>query len=272
MTETGRITLDLDMCFQDLQRSISRVNLFSCIGQNLELNSLPQTWLIRNEGGVDMGMNDPKPEEMPHILEGFQHFLQLYLVRDVIETFALALDEMFALLLLQGKTGAPDGSYLHELFSAEDHAEIAKFKQEGLVKDKNGKVNRLAERHGLELSEGSQQILKSFRDIRNCFAHTNGVVRATDGEECDDASKREFCWKVVHIWSENEDTGEQFPVESNKIVPAGLAVKMQIKEHRKQFFIGERLSFSPIESYKIAMSLRWIADEYLQKFRERQAA
>lgn len=264
VTSHKKFTLDLADCFIEFNHSVNRVNLFSCIAQNITEEDLPRNWIIKNDNGVDYGINaNPDNDERNYILNGYKHFVQLYLVRDLIETFALSLDTLFMVLLADGKTS--QGGYLIDLLNEDDLAELKDFKQTGLTKKKKGKIEKLQSRFGLELSQESNSIIKSLRDIRNCFAHTNGRVRETDGAEAE-GNKRKFVWKTMKIWAENEDTGETFAVKSNELVPAGLAVKTKIDTHEKSYTVGDSLSFTPVESYEIAFSLGTVVQEYLQSF------
>ncbi len=45
-----------------------------------------------------------------------------------------------------------------------------------------GKIDKLDSKFSLKLPRVQKQLINSLKDIRNCLAHSNGVVRAMDGQ------------------------------------------------------------------------------------------
>lgn len=130
-----------------------------------------------------------------------------------------------------------------------------------------GKTQILKSRFGLEISAEYQAIVSSLKDIRNCFAHSNGFVRQADGK--DDGALRKFYWKTIHVFLKGVESGKESRIEFNKSLEEACHVCMQIKEHCKSFKIGEQMTFSSSEVYEIAMSLQFVAREYFKEIKEK---
>lgn len=262
-----QFSYDIGLCFSGLDQSVNRIKFFSCIVQNIKENQFPIDWVIENPKGISYGIDTPRGDrDKSYLLEGFKFFMQSYLVRDVIESFAVSLDQFYLLLLVDGKVSK--GQYLVDMLSEEETKDYNRFQQLGLTRKKGGKIERLEKRFNLKLSQQNKEIISSLKDIRNCFSHSNGIVRETDGEIIDVTTRR-FTWKSLHIWGENEDTGEKHTAISGEIIPAGLAVKAKIDKNIKDFQVSDILSFSAAETYEIGTTLQLVVKEYMDVFSKR---
>ncbi len=261
----GKLELSVNQCFKLLDQSFKRTQYFSCIADNLSLSSLPNDWVIKREDGINWGIKEPETEEnKQHILDGYKHFIQCYLVRDCIESFALSLDDFFFTLLLAGKKVNPSKP-LYDALSDEDKALLKLFEGDGLS-SQNGKVQKLKKQFGIELSPEQHTIISSLKDIRNCFAHSNGFVRNTDGKKADKGI-RKFHWQTISITAVGAETQKEFQLKIGERYPEAMSIGLQIKEHSKHFKIGEQLSFSPVEAYEIGLSLHQIGAHYTKSIK-----
>jgi arsenate reductase len=257
------IPLSINNCFKILDQSFNRIKYFSCIVDSLDSSCLPSEWVIKQKNSISYTFTEPQGEnEKQRILEGLRHFMQCYLVRDCIESFAIALDKLFHLLLVDGKK-IHSQQTLDDVLSKDEKELLKKFKNEGLS-SKEGKIQLLHQHFCLDLLPDQKAIITSLKDIRNCFAHGNGIVRKTDGKK-DTENKRKFCWKTVSVFAVGSESGKRYSVEFNQPFPEAGNICMQIVDHCKLFKIGEQMTFSSVETYEIALSLHLIAHRYISE-------
>ncbi len=249
------IKLPIENCFKQFDESFNRVKYFSCISDNLKKTDLPLDWSIQNPNSISYGMD--KPDNLDYILKGYQHFIQRYLVRDCIESFSLSLDELFFALTLHGKRFRSNQS-IKEGLSESELASISSFQRKGL----SDKVKKLESSYDLILSAEHKELVGSLKDIRNCFAHSNGIVRPMDGKDCDEG--RKFQWKSFHVFLQGVDSGEKSALEIGVPLKEVSNVCMQFVEYSRSFKVGESMSFSSKETYEIAWSLQMVGLDYMQ--------
>ncbi len=262
MTENvGRINLQIEDCFKQFEVSFNRVKYFSCIASNLNESHLPAKWEIYNPNGITYNM--PSPNSSDLIIKGYQHFIQRYLVRDCIESFALCLDGLCLVLMLNGKR-VPSNIILIDALSLEEKNYFKHFQAVGLF----SKVKKLEDDFFLSLAKDNKRVITSLKDIRNCFSHSNGIVRNIDGREFS-KDERHFIWRYIRIFVKDADGGEERPLVMGMEVKKGSHICMQLTEYSKTFKIGESISFSPIETYDIAYSLQISAANYLEILKEK---
>lgn len=259
----------IDNCFKIFDQSFNRLKYFSCLASHLELSNMPTDWSIKNSSGINYAVKAPETEqEKEMLIEGYKHFLHCYVVRDCIETFAIALDRLFFTLLLNGKkvlAGQP-------LFAALTDTEkelLNNFQYVGLsAEKKRGKVELLKSEFDLELTAENKEIISGFRDIRNCFSHGYGLVRAGDGQDAGDG-KRKFSWKTMSIFLRGEESGKEFGLVMNEPLPEASMLCMRIENHVKNFKVGEQLSFTASEAFEIATSLQHVARNFLSEINQK---
>jgi hypothetical protein len=171
------------------------------------------------------------------------------------------LDELFLILLLHGKKVLAKQT-LRDALSDEEKERLANFKKAGIF----DKIETLENQFNLKLPTKHKQVLTSLKDIRNCFAHSNGIVRADDGQK-DGKQNRKFCWMTLSIFAVGVQSGERHEIEFNKPLKEAVNVCLEINKHFKSFKKREDLSFSSTESYEIAWSLQLAAAEFIKIMR-----
>lgn len=263
---TAEYKITLESCFKSFQQSFNRVKYFSCITSNLDLEILPTDWGIQNPSGLSYSIKKPETNEQKQmILDGYKHFIHCYLVRDSIESFAASLDYLFLTLLLHGKKVRAKQS-LWDSLSAKEQDLMNEFEGASLS-SKAGKFQLLKKHFNVELEKDFKKIIPTLKDIRNCFSHGNGFVRKTDGKK-DGKGKRKFIWKTAHVFAKGIETGTEYPIEFGQPFKEEVHVCLQIKDHEKSFEIGDQLSFTPAETYEIAVSLQQVAKNLIKRVHE----
>lgn len=258
-------------CFRAFDQSFRRIKYFTCIADNIETDNFPTEWAVKNETGLNYGMDEPPEVEKDKLLQGFQYFLRRYLVRDCIETFALCLDDLcFNLLLCStGSRKINAGQTLYDTLDDSEKEFLESFKSKG-VSPKDGKIALLKQRFGLELSDDSKKIIRGLKDIRDCLTHRNGIVSDRDGDAAKD-NKRKFHWITLDFFIVDGQTKEELPLEIGRVYKKGGDLCMKFKEHTKLQDMGRPLSFTSTEAYEIAQSLQWIARKYIEEINRVQS-
>ena len=144
-----KVELSINDCFKAFDISFNRLKYFSCITDNLNVESLPCAWSITNKSGMSYQITAPEEDNKEYLISGYKHFIQRYLVRDCIESFALCLDDLFLVLLLVGKT-VPSTHTLLECLNEEERISLNKFRERGLS-GRDGKIKILKDRFNLDL-------------------------------------------------------------------------------------------------------------------------
>lgn len=262
-----KIELPIENCFKLFEQSFNRVKYFSCITDNMDISDLPDDWTIKNETGLSYSIKEPESDRKEYLVEGYKHFVQCYLVRDCIETFALCLDNLFFILLLHGKT-APSNQTLYGSLSDEDKKLWGDFRNKGLY-GKDGKIRLLKKQFNLELSDPYKKIISGLKDLRDCLTHNNGIVNDRYGEQVNEGV-RKFHWATITIFGIGVKSGKINKIEIGKQLKeeTNVCIKLDTQDHSKPFKIGEQLSFSSTETYEIAWSLQLVAQEYLREIKK----
>lgn len=240
--------LSLEGCFKKLGQSFNRVKYFVGIIDTLDVAGLPDNWNIKNPSGIDYEVQLPAGENQ-NIVDAYKYFMKRHLVRDVIESFALSLDEVFFLLLLDGKY-VSSFQPLNQLLSEEEDKNLKKIQKQGI----SDKFKFFKEKYNIQLSGNWPDIIESQRHIRNCLSHSNGNVRKQDGTD-GEGGKRKFTWKTMEIFLQETLTGKEHQIKFGEPIGFKANICLRIKDHSKEFNIGEQLSFSSGEVYEIAWNL-----------------
>ena len=258
----NKLELNVNECFRLLDESFNRVKYFSCITDNLSATVLPQTWQITNASGFIYDIPEISKNDVGNFVEGYKYFMQRYLVRDCIESFALCLDSLFFIFLLNGKR-LHSNQVLYEALSTEEKAALKAFERNGI----SYKVQELEKKFNLKLPEDHHKGLSSLKDIRHCLSHSNGIVRHIDGKE-DKEGSRLFQWSVFSIFAVGIQSGKRFKIELHKAFEEEVNICAKLGNQSKSFKVGEHLSFTSSETYEIALSLHYVALEYLKQVGE----
>ncbi len=259
MAEKGenQFQLPVQECFKAFEQSFNRIKYFLCIVDSLNYESFPADWQIKHKNSLTYAVDPPKEEKhKQNILEGLKHFTRCYLVRDVIESFAVSIDSLVLILLVNRKR-IRKGQSLHDVLSKEEKELLKNFESAGLS-SQNGKIQLLKTHFQLSLPSDQAKVVTSLKDIRNCFAHGNGFVRPTDGKR-GGKNRRKFHWKTTSIFAVGIKSGKKYPIELNEPLPEESNICVQIEDHNKSFNIGEQMQFFSYEVYEIAFSLQQVA-------------
>jgi hypothetical protein len=268
--EHGRVAISVNNCFRLLDQSVNRVNYFSCITDNLTVLSLPVDWKIINKTGINYSLGNLQDNKNDHLLNGYKHFIQCYLIRDCVESFAMCLDELFFVLLLNGKT-VPSSATLVDALSDKEKNELERFRNYGLygTNGKDGKIQALKKCFGIDLPPQYKKIILSLKNIRDCLTHHNGIVREKDGISGKNKT-RKFHWATLSFFILGNQSGKRQELVPNTLVKeeSSICIKFEIENHHKIFNIGDQLYFTAAESYEIAFSLKQVSNQYIEQIKK----
>lgn len=258
-----KLELRVEESFNLFAQSFNRVKYFSCIADNLNAENLPKAWVIQNPSGLSYKLDVPSKDKEEYLIDGYKHFMQRYLVRDCIESFALCLDNLFFMLLLHGKQ-AQSNQPLYNCLSEEEKNILKMFQNTG-ISSRDGKVQILKQRFKLELPKAHNKVISGLKDIRNCLSHNNGIVRNTDGKK-DGNNKRQFHWTIFTVFAVGTKSGKRFEIKFDQPFEEEVNIcgKIDLGNKSKSFTIGKSLFFNSVETYEIAWSLQLVAQEYLK--------
>ncbi|WP_299345232.1 hypothetical protein [uncultured Maritalea sp.] len=271
MASPKRINLNLSAneSFNLFAQSFRRVKYFLFIADNISISHLPQEhWEIGNKESVRFAIPTPPSNKIGGLVEGFQHFQRLYLVRDSIETFALCLDDLcFKLLLAQsGTRHIPIGGTLHDSLEATEKAFLNEFKSNGVSPTK-GKISKLKERFSLSLSEDIERAIGSLKNVRDCLSHRNGIVSEKDGEAAKGGLRR-IQWPAFELFVLDHKTKKRSKLSFGTTYINGGTIELQMIPRAKVFSVGEKLEFTSAEVFEIAQALNLAAQKYLSQIQK----
>ena len=262
--ETKQVNLRVEDCFKLFDQSFTRVKYFSGIVSSIETSMLPNDWNIKSSSGISYTVAEPDEETTKqYLIDGCNHFVHRYLVRDIIESFMLCLDKVVLYLYLHGKPLDPDKSPRENL-SKNEVKKLTNFEFKGLQK----KIEFLKDEFGIAVPKEHEQCLESLRHIRNCFAHSNGMVRFDDGIK-DGSENRIFEWFVLTVFLVGLESGERYELALGESIPEESKVCSKIETYSSAFKVGDSLSFTPAEVYEIAFSLQLSAHQYIKSVAEK---
>lgn len=254
--DKNRISVPADEPFLPFFRSFNRLTYFCCISDNLDVSVLPSNWSVRKNSAMKFGINKPQKEIRENLVGDFKNQIRMYVLRESIESFALSLDEFFFLLLLNGKYKEMNQSPVDTL-SKDELKEYNIFCTKGIAY----KITKIEERLKVEFSRSLKEIATSLKDIRNCFSHSNGIVRTGDGFK-ESANKRKFQWISIDLIVSHED-GEELNFEANKSYEKGSSLYLKSEMHSKVFEIGDTLQFDSFEVFEIGYALNDMVKEII---------
>jgi hypothetical protein len=85
----------------------------------------------------------------------------------------------------------------------------------------------LKQKFGLELPKEHNRVISGLKDIRNCLAHHNGIVRPTDGKK-EGEGKRQFHWSVFEIFAIGTKSGKKFDIKFNEAFEEEVLVLVEV--------------------------------------------
>lgn len=167
--------------------------------------------------------------------------------RDISEIISSVLEEAFGVLTLfklldQQIAGHPISS---DDWNKRDK-DIARFHRLSLT----DKLRSLEENHSFQLQSLSKDQLTSINLARNCLTHREGIVSSRDTNEGEELS---VCWEGLDFIVVTQ--GKEIPLIVPMHVEHGGEMHIRTAYRKRNFRIGERVSFDEIEFSEIAHTI-----------------
>jgi len=230
--------------------SFNRILYYLPLTENLDISCLPEVWDMKvNEGLVNIPPPLPDKKDQKKLLDGYKIIMYRYLLRDCIESFALALDDLYAVLQVRQKGGIKN-------LKEEDRKKAKSFAQMGIYRKKDGKLQRLKKDFGLELPEDNRKALSGLKDIRDCLSHNNGLIMPHHGQKTGQRYERKFSWFTNKVYALGKTTGKKYDPTSSILPKEEVSLKIELIPNEKIFKTNEYITFSPGEVFDISYSLK----------------
>ena len=218
------LVLSVEKCFTSFNQSAQRLQYFLCIANNISTSALPDEWYFLHSSGMRYTITKPPLEKHEYLIDGFRHSLHGYVVRDCIESFSVSLDQVHFAILLHGKT-IRSGENIFDALSENEKKKQKDFEWKGL----SAKFSRLLNAYGIDIGP-LQGAIDSLKSIRDCFAHSNGIVRQSDGLPYE-GGKRRFTWTTISIYLVGEDSGKEYPLILDTTLSEASLVQIRFTDH-----------------------------------------
>lgn len=252
--ENGNIAIE--KAFEAFNISFNRSRYFMIMIDNFDESHMPSNWASKDNFGVIHHL--PEPKNKGELIDVYKKYVANFILRDCIEAFALALDNLFFIVSLHGKKvliGAP----LINALSTEEQKELKNFKFCGLSE----KLKRLSSKIGGPYDDEDLSIIASMKDIRDCFSHHFGLVRNTDGKSAKN-HKRKFEWLVLNTFLRNRDTGRRQKLVFGEKLNQPCDLCIELKKHCKEFKVNQMLAFTKNECMEILLTHKILSDRIIQ--------
>lgn len=247
------IHINLDEVREVAATGMRRASVF--IGFGVNLADDPQQHPFHLPGQLHLRIVSPDADEdrYKHYTEAFRQWIIANGFKELIETFELYLDHVYATMMRIESWEYSQASGLG-CDGIEQRNKFKTFQWCGVT----DKLARLEKEFGI-FTEFNEE-LDSIKRARNCLTHRLGIVGQEDLKK--DKNKQIIetelivKWHVMEWYGYNEDGSEFIPqIDSLPVqFPTGSPMKIRFPERQKSFAIGTPISFEPCELNEICFS------------------
>ncbi|MBA1145894.1 hypothetical protein H0Z60_02365 [Ectothiorhodospiraceae bacterium WFHF3C12] len=224
------IHIDLNRLLDVALRGVRRASVFMGLGVNAALDPAFKSYQLSSIPGVQVVPGDLPEEKVDHYKEEFRLWVEAGGLRELAETFAVYLDEVYRTCLLVDSAGQKRA--MRDIEKAQ-----ARFSKEGLP----NKANNLAQQFGIRLRHTESFV--SLGQARNCLVHRRGIVGERDLREASHLTVRWLGPDLILTQSDGGEVslrGENLPFHVEQESMLGI----RMVERERAFGIGEKVSFS----------------------------
>jgi hypothetical protein len=186
----------------------------------------------------------PKIDE--ETLANFKHEFSSWVVacgfRELIETFCVFLDGIYAACLVMSANKAP--------MTVKDYEKrVKRFRYLGLDR----KISEL--KAGFDVATSKSEHIVTIGRARNCLTHRLGIV---GDDDCSDGEELMVSWVGLDVYAE-DPSGKTTPLHpmppGGVLLAAGGSVKAKYSDRLRTFRKGTRITFTPNELFEICLSV-----------------
>lgn len=226
------IDINLDRLLDIAFRGVRRASTFLAIGVNSARDPRIKDYQFPTEVPIRILPDGLDDKTIEHFKVEFEKWIILSGLRDLIETFAVFLDEVYKVgLLISINAGN---------MQPEDATEFERaFEWKGI----EGKFNILKDQLGIETSKGKYLI--SISKTRNCLAHRRGIVSQRD---VNSDGALHVVWWALDLFAETPEGKEislMPPLPNGGIrLDEGGKVKSRFTDREREFHLGQVLELT----------------------------
>ena len=249
--EPQYININFDHIIEILRKGIRRADIFMGIGLNASTHDPAIPHVLSAEGfhHINLVKEQLSAEEKAHVALEFGKWVRSNGLRELIETFSVFCDELYAaLFVIHLATGKED----KELLRPEQ------FEPRG-IKDKLDALTEL-----IEVSEGDRRVLRSLNQARNCYAHRQGRVGARDVGP--DNKPMKLVWNAFQVEAK-EPNGNIVPEDEivGYLFEEGAMIQLRVIEREKEFGFNTELVLDRKDLKEICLSVLNIGHRFMHQ-------
>ncbi len=249
MTQQPPLVLNLDNVIEILRKGVRRADVFMGIGLNAAGHTPPISHLLTTEGihRINLIKEELTPEEQVHVALEFGKWVRANGLRELIETFSIFSDRLYLALFLMHQRMNVEGKKLKS---------TVQFEQLGIT----DKVDILSKM--IAVSDSDKHVLRSLNQVRNCYAHRQGVVGTRDLNS--ESQLMVLRWTAFRLEVEEPDgniISEQDLL--GRVFEQGGVVQLRTIERRMEFAAGTELVLEKKDLKEICLSVLMIGQRLL---------
>jgi len=242
------INIDLVQVRETARRGVRRTAVFLGLGLNAARDPRLVDFQLADLSPISLLPSAVPDETLAHFKSEYARWTTTCGLRELIETFAVFLDQVHHALLLMATNK-------HQI--TEDDAAIwgRAFPFKGI----DDKLKKLKNRFSVQPSHASH--LASVQQLRNCFTHRRGIVGLDD---CQNGTHLAVSWMGFDAFGEHEggETVElMLPLTEPVHFPNGGTIGFRYTERTRLFPLGSRVEVDPRDLLEICNFVLWSADE-----------
>jgi hypothetical protein len=221
-------------------KGVRRTAVFMGLGLNAIADPGFKQYELTHITSIQIVPPDADENTLSHYKEQFSLWIVTCGLRELMETFALFLDEVnqacLWILATTGMITTNDVSSQHK-----------KFRWEGI----KGKLDLLKKK--FNVAAGNTEALITIHQARNCLTHRHGIVGP---EDCYGTQDMIIKWSGIDLYGETP-SGEKIPIpleplpDGGIVFPEGAQVKLGYSDRTKSFPLQTLVTFTPKELAEI---------------------
>lgn len=233
-------------------RSARRLFFISKLPELTLADSIEIDWSEQaDDGAVRISLyHDLNQEQLTDLLKNYPNWINNNLLRNLIESFYLYLDNVYLCC------------YEADIYSKTNNL-LSKDKKSSVIKEfrelpVEKKIRELKKYSVIIDKKNDQQAFLSFKTIRDCLSHNDGIV--TDKVGHNHENKRKVFWSTYRVYRHRRET---LRTANNPVQVSNeeSTVTVKLKRHEKVFSVGDEISFSRAELVEIAYTFLGIIEE-----------
>lgn len=234
--------IDFDKIVEIVNLGVRRAAVFMGLGLNAAIDPEFKNYQLTDITAMSFMPDDVSEELILEFKEEFGNWITLCGLRELIESYAIFLDEIFKVCLqIQNSKELVEPN---KIVSYVKH-----FLRQGI----EGKLERLNSLYRVESKY--DEYLVSINQARNCLAHRRGIVGKID---LDSYNEFNLKWLGIEFFITKLDGSEvivDIPINSGVRVKTNESIGIRFTERKKTFKQGDLIKLSPRDLAEICNTI-----------------